>query len=262
MWLALGLLGFDAQGGARAIDHTGYDAVYGEGVDVVLTDAPVSRDPAQLRERELACNAESLTARSLKGWHGELVFVRHPKEEKTRNPVYEESLPYVFGKVNAHHALRVQRFALRRWPRSTAEWGDCGADAAIWGGAGHCQTRVFGNRVSGNSIHLARGGTIRSRGSFFRPHLWSCPLGQRIGEPGVQSWPLLSGGEAMSFEFHDSRTTTRTLEAGVQLDAYVFPRRDLGARVSFAPVGCSSRLCCDMPVGAQWSSKGLGDVLR
>ena len=45
-----------------------------------------------------------------KGWHGELVFVRHPKEEKTRNPVYEESLPYVYGKVNAHHALRIQRF--------------------------------------------------------------------------------------------------------------------------------------------------------
>ena len=45
-------------------------------------------------------------------------------------------------------------------------------------------------------------------------------MGQWVGKPGVQSW--LELGEAMSFEFHDARTTTRTLEAGIQLDAYVF----------------------------------------
>ena len=44
----------------------------------------------------------------------------------------------------------------------------------------------------------------------------------------------------MSFEFHDARTTTRTLEAGVQLDAYVFPAEIL----AFVDAVVHFTLCC------------------
>ena len=76
--------------------------MYGEGVDLVLTDA--ARFHVTLHSQGAGFGVQRGKfdgAFTQKGWHGELVFVRHPKEEKTRNPVYEESLPYVYGKVNA-----------------------------------------------------------------------------------------------------------------------------------------------------------------
>lgn len=40
-------------------------------------------------------------------WGADLVYLRHPKEEKTSNPAYEDGRPYVYGKVNAFHMLRL-----------------------------------------------------------------------------------------------------------------------------------------------------------
>ena len=107
-WLiaALALGAFEVQA-----QTTGFDAVFGEGADVVLTDA--GRFHVTLHSQGAGVGFQRGTfdgAFVVRGWQGELVFVRHLKEEKTRNPVYEEGLPYVFGKVNAFHALRLQRY--------------------------------------------------------------------------------------------------------------------------------------------------------
>ena len=91
---------------------TGMDAVYGEGEDVVLTDA--SQFHATLHSQGAGLGfrrGKFHGATTIKGWQGDLVFVRHPKEEKIQNINYPDALPYVLGKVNAHHALRLQRFA-------------------------------------------------------------------------------------------------------------------------------------------------------
>lgn len=40
-------------------------------------------------------------------WGADLVYLRHAKEEKTTNPAYEDGRPYVYGKVNAFHMLRL-----------------------------------------------------------------------------------------------------------------------------------------------------------
>ena len=64
---------------------TGLDAVYGEGVDVVLTDA--ARFHVTLHSQGAGIGVQRGTfdgAFVQRGWQGELVFVRHPKEEKTR----------------------------------------------------------------------------------------------------------------------------------------------------------------------------------
>ena len=71
----------------------GLDAVYGsEGADVLMTDA--ARFHVILHSQGAGFGFQRGTFEGAfleRGWQGELVFVRHPKEEKTRNPVYEES---------------------------------------------------------------------------------------------------------------------------------------------------------------------------
>ena len=90
---------------------TGLDAVFGNGVDVVLSEA--ARFHVMLHTQGAGIGFQRGKydgAMRIRGWQVELAFVRHLKEEKTRNPVYEEALAYVYGKVNAHHVLRVQHF--------------------------------------------------------------------------------------------------------------------------------------------------------
>ena len=133
-WLiaALALGAFEVQA-----QTTGFDAVFGEGADVVLTDA--GRFHVTLHSQGAGVGFQRGTfdgAFVVRGWQGESVSA--PLERgKTRNPVYEEGLPYVFGKVNAFHALRLQRYkesvVAEKYRRGgvtvshTRSWGPCWA---------------------------------------------------------------------------------------------------------------------------------------
>ena len=145
-WLiaALALGAFEVQA-----QTTGFDAVFGEGADVVLTDA--GRFHVTLHSQGAGVGFQRGTfdgAFVVRGWQGELVFVRHLKEEKTRNPVYEEGLPYVFGKVNAFHALRLQRYKESVVAEKYRRGGVTVSHTREPGGrVGHRQAGVFGNRI-------------------------------------------------------------------------------------------------------------------
>ena len=260
--VALGLMcafGGPLHAQSQAASSTGFDAVYGEGVDLVLTDA--ARFHVTLHSQGAGFGVQRGKfdgAFTQKGWHGELVFVRHPKEEKTRNPVYEESLPYVYGKVNAHHALRIQRFKTEtlseKYRRNGVTVARTRQVGVVVGISKPVYLEIGYPEIPYTSLEVER----------YDPevHFSDRIYGRAPWVNGLESLgfnPGLSWGEAMSFEFHDSRTTTRTLEAGVQLDAYVFPAEILAfvdaSRVHFTFV-------LRYAWGAQWSSKGLGDVAR
>jgi hypothetical protein len=238
---------------------TGYDAVYGDGVDLVLTDAARFHVTLHSQGAGLGFQRGKFDgAFALRGWHAELVFVRHPKEEKTRNPVYEESLSYVYGKVNAHHALRIQRFKhtvlAEKYRKSgvtvarTTEWG------LVLGIAKPVFLEIGYPEIPYTSLQVEQyDPTVHFSDRIYGRAPWVNGLEMLSVNPGL-GW-----GEGMAFEFHDSRSTTRTLEAVVRVDAYVKPVEIL-AREFVAPRRVHLTFVLRYAWGAQWSAKGLADV--
>lgn len=89
---------------------TGESAVYGaaSGPAVLTTDELYAglvlhtQGAGVTLRRAVFKNAEKARL-----WGADLVYLRHAKEEKTTNPAYEDGRPYVYGKVNAFHMLRL-----------------------------------------------------------------------------------------------------------------------------------------------------------
>lgn len=254
---ALALLSWVAHGQSG----TGLDAVYGDGVDVVLTDA--ARFHVTLHSQGAGFGVQRGTfdgAFVQRGWQGELVFVRHPKEEKTRNPVYEESLPYVFGKVNAHHALRVQRYrtemVAEKYRKNGVSVMRTRQYGAVLGIAKPVFLEIGYPEIPYTSLEVER----------YDPevHFSDRIYGRAPWVNGLESLGLNPGfcwSEGMAFEFHDARTTTRTLEAVVHADVYVQPVEILASEF-VRPNRVHLTFVLRYAWGAQWSAKGLGDVLR
>ena len=71
--------------------------------------------------------------------------------------------------------------------------------------------------------------------------------------------PGVSVGQTVSFEFSETRTSTRTLDVGVQADVYWRP---VEIMAFVAPRRMQFTFLLRYAWGAQWSAKGLGDVLR
>ena len=81
---------------------------------------------------------------------------------------------------------------------------------------------------------------------------------------GLESLSLNPGigwGEGMSFEFHDERSKTRTLEVSLRLDAYL-KKAEIMAEEFVEARRFHFTFCLRYGWGAQWSAKGLGEALR
>ncbi len=238
---------------------TGYDAVYGDGVDLVLTDAARFHVTLHSQGAGLGFQRGKFDgAFALRGWQAELVFVRHPKEEKTRNPVYEESLPYVYGKVNAHHALRIQRFKHTVLAEKYRKSGVTVSRATEWGLVVGIAKPVFLEigypEIPYTSLQVEQyDPAVHFSDRIYGRAPWVNGLEMLSVNPGL-GW-----GEGMAFEFHDSRTTTRTLDAAVRVDAYLKPVEILASEF-VTPRRVQVTFLLRYAGGAQWSAKGLADV--
>ena len=238
---------------------TGHDAVFGEGVDVVLTDA--ARFHVLVHSQGAGVGflrGKYKGAFRTVGWQGDLVFVRHPKEEKTRNPAYEDGLPYVFGKVNAHHALRIQRYredvTAEKFRKSGVTVAHVQSYGAVVGISKPVYLEIGYPEIPYTSIQVERyDPLVHFSDRIYGRAPWVNGLDSLALNPGVTL------GQRLGFEFHDARNTTRTLEAGVQLDVYAMPVEILAA--AFVPARWAHltfTLCYAW--GAQWSAKGLDGV--
>ena len=240
----------------------GLDAVYGsEGADVLMTDA--ARFHLILHSQGAGVGIQRGTFKGAfleRGWQGELVFVRHPKEEKTRNPVYEESLPYVYGKVNAHHALRLERYTTKVLTEKFRQQGVTVARTRQFGGVLGLAKPVF-LEIGYPDIPYT---SVAVESYDPQVHFSDRIYGRAPWVNGLESLSLNPGigwGEGMSFEFHDERSKTRTLEVGLRLDAY-FKRAEIMAEEFVMPRRLHFTFCLRYGWGAQWSAKGLSEALR
>ena len=248
--LALGAVDVQAQ-------TTGFDAVFGEGADVVLTDA--GRFHLTLHSQGAGVGFQRGTfdgAFVVRGWQGELVFVRHLKEEKTRNPVYEEGLPYVFGKVNAFHALRLQRYkesvVAEKYRRGGVTVSHTRSLGAVLGIAKPVFLEIGYPEIPYTSLQVER--------YVPEEHFSDRIYGRAPWVNGLESltWnPGVSLGQTVSFEFSETRTATRTLDVGVHADVYWRP---VEIMAFVAPRRMQFTFLLRYAWGAQWSAKGLGDA--
>jgi len=239
---------------------TGYDAVYGEGLDLVLTDAARFHVTAHSQGAGFGfLRGKFDGAFALKGWQAELVFVRHPKEEKTRNPVYEESLPYVYGKVHAHHGLRLERVRYEILTEKYRKSGVTVMKYRHWGAVLGISKPVYLEigypEIPYTSLQVERyDPQVHFSDRIYGRAPWVNGLEDLVLNPGL-GW-----GEGMSFEFNDSRTTTRTLEVGLHLDAYLQPV-EIVASEFVPPSRFHLTFVLRYAWGAQWSAKGLSEAL-
>ena len=239
---------------------TGLDAVYGEGVDLVLTDA--SQFFVELHSQGAGIGfrrGKYQGATTIKGWQSDLVFVRHPKEEKIQNISHPDALPYVLGKINAHHALRLKRYAQSVWTEkfrlsgvavsSIREWGVVlGIDKPVFLEIGYGELPYDYWLVERYNPEEHATNNIRGRAP------WVNGLEELSMNPG------LTLGQMLSFEFGQDRTTTRTIEAGIQLDVYLAPV-EIMAPEYVDPNRVHVLFNLRYAWGAQWSAKGLKEAL-
>ena len=238
---------------------TGLDAVFGEGVDVVLSEA--ARFHVMLHTQGAGIGFQRGKydgAMRIRGWQMELAFVRHLKEEKTRNPVYEEALAYVYGKVNAHHVLRVQHFTQTLLFEKYRKGGVTVSRLGQWGVAVGVSKPVYLEigypEIPYTSLQVER----------YDPevHFSNRIYGRAPWVNGLESLgfnPGLSAGQALTFEFNDTRSATRTLDLGAGADVYLRPVEIMAADfVTARRVHLTFYL--RYAWGAQWSSKGLDDA--
>ena len=240
---------------------TDRDKVFGEGVDVMLTDA--ARFHVTLHSQGAGIGfqrGQFEGAMLVKGWQADLVFVRHPKEEKTRNPVYEESLPYVYGKVNAHHALRLQRYSTHLMTKKARKSGVMVARTAAWGAILGISKPVFLEigypEIPYTSLEIEQYDPV----THFSDRIY----GRAPWVNGLESLSVNPGfcwSNGMSFEFHDERESTRSIDLGIQLDGYVWPVEILAEE--FVPTNrFHLTFFLRYAWGAEWAGQGLSDVLK
>ena len=264
LWLVLGLLGLDVEGAAQneasAPTPTGYDSVFGSGTDLVLTDAARFHVTLHTRGAGFGFQRGKFDGAFVeRGWQGELVFVRHPKEEKTRNPIYEDGLPYVYGKVNAHHAARVQRYRAEILAEKYRQNGVTVAKTSHYGVVLGVSKPIFLEigypEIPFSSVEVEQyDPEIHFSDRIYGRAPWVNGLESLGFNPGI-TW-----GQGLSFEFNDERTVTRNLDVGVNADIYVFPVEIL-AQEFVPPSRIQFTFVLRYAWGAQWSSKGLKDAL-
>lgn len=239
---------------------TGLDAVYGEGVDLVLTDA--SQFFVELHSQGAGIGfrrGKFQGATTIKGWQSDLVFVRHPKEEKIQNISHPDALPYVLGKINAHHALRLKRYRQSVMSEkfrlsgvavsSIREWGVVlGIEKPVFLEIGYGELPYDYWLVERYNPEEHATNNIRGRAP------WVNGLEELSVNPG------LTLGHMLSFEFGQDRTLTRTIEAGIQLDVYLSPV-EIMAPEYVDPNRVHVLFNLRYAWGAQWSAKGLKEAL-
>lgn len=257
----LGLFTMFCGSNALAQGSNGLDAVYGEGTDVLMTDA--ARFHLTLHSQGAGFGVQRGTFQGAfleRGWQGELVFVRHPKEEKTRNPVYEESLPYIYGKVNAHHALRIERYTTRVITEKYRQHGVTVARTRQWGVVLGLAKPVYLEigypDIPYTSVAVER----YDPEVHFSDRIYGrAPWVNGLEDIGFN--PGLGWGEGFSFEFNDQRSKTRTLEVGLRTDVYL-KRAEIMAAEFVESRRIHFTFCLRYGWGAQWSAKGLSEALR
>ena len=217
-------IGFGWSSAARAQVLSGDQAVYADGAAKI----PLTDELQFGLHLHTQGGGATLRKGNYKGafriawWGADLVILKHPKEIKISNPIYENGRPYVYGKQNAFQMLRLWRGHQRLRSeklrkdavRLSTHWRygfTLGILKPVYLEIGYPDIPFdyIATEVYDANAHFSD--------NIYGQASWSNGLDQLGVVPGLHM------SYAFDFEYGNERFQQRTLAAGIACDAFLVP---------------------------------------
>jgi len=232
---------------------TGKDAVYGEeGVDVLFSHTSGGHISVHTQGAGIGARyGYFTTAKKSKSIAVDLRYFRHEKEEKTANPVYNDGLPYIFGKVNSFLAFNIVYESRKELTPKLRKGAVQVSTVKKFGGSLGMEKPVY-LEIGYPEIPYEYLATER-----YNPeeHFYNDIYGRSPWVNGLDEIKLIPGGTVsygLLFEYGDQRAKTKSVELGITLDVYMRPIEIMAVEFvdsNFAFLNLYLRL----EVGAKWT---------
>ena len=233
--------------------YTGKDVVYGEdGIDVLFSHTSGVNIFAHTQGAGVGFRyGYFLTAKSSRSIGTDLLYFRHEKEEKTYNPVYDDGLPYVFGKVNSLLIFRV-------FVESRRELSPKLRKRAVQ------VERVFRYGVSlgfKKPVYLEIGYPeipyeyLATERYDPDEHFYNDIFGRSPWVSGLDEMKVVPGGTVsygLIFEYGNERSRTRSVEVGAAIDVFIRPVEIMAVQFVESQFAFLS-LYLKLGIGAKWT---------
>lgn len=232
---------------------TGKDIVYGEdGIDVLFSHTSGVNIFAHTQGAGVGFRyGYFLTAKSSRSIGTDLLYFRHEKEEKTFNPVYDDGLPYVFGKVNSLLIFRVF-VELRRELSPKLRKSAVKVERVFrYGGSLGLEKPVY-LEIGYPEIPYEYLATER-----YDPdeHFYNDIFGRSPWVSGLDEIKVVPGGivsYGLIFEYGNERSRTRSVEVGAAIDVFIRPVEIMAEQFVESQFAFLS-LYLKLGVGAKWT---------
>lgn len=154
-------------------------------------------------------------------WVADLAYLRNPKEEKTSNPVYDDGAAYVYGKVNAFHALRLLTGTQHLHSEKIRKDAVRFSTMFLWGLSLGIEKPVYLEigypDIPYTSILVERyDPDVHFSDDIFGQASWANGLNELAFIPGVHA------GYSFEFEYGNQREIMRSLNIGVDADVFLW----------------------------------------
>lgn len=192
-----------------------------------------------------------LTAKSSRSIGTDLLYFRHEKEEKTFNPVYDDGLPYVFGKVNSLLIFRVFVESRRELSPKLRKSAVKIERVFRYGGSLGFEKPVY-LEIGYPEIPYEYLATER-----YDPdeHFYNDIFGRSPWVSGLDEIKVVPGGivsYGLIFEYGNERSRTRSVEVGAAIDVFIRPVEIMAEQFVESQFAFLS-LYLKLGVGAKWT---------
>jgi hypothetical protein len=232
---------------------TGKDIVYGEdGIDVLFSHTSGVNIFAHTQGAGVGFRyGYFLTAKSSRSIGTDLLYFRHEKEEKTFNPVYDDGLPYVFGKVNSLLIFRVFVESRRELSPKLRKSAVKVERVFRYGGSLGLEKPVY-LEIGYPEIPYEYLATER-----YDPdeHFYNDIFGRSPWVSGLDEIKVVPGGivsYGLIFEYGNERLRTRSVEVGAAIDVFIRPVEIMAEQFVESQFAFLS-LYLKLGVGAKWT---------
>jgi len=232
---------------------TDKDVVYGEeGIDVLFSHT--SGVHLSVHSQGAGIGARYgyfTTSKKSSSLAVDLRYFRHEKEEKTANPVYNDGLPYVFGKLNSFLALNIVIESKRELTPKLRKGAVQVSTVKKIGGSLGVEKPVY-LVIGYPEIPYEYFATERY---LPEEHFYNDIFGRAPWVNGLDEIKIVPGGSVsygLLFEYGDQRARTKSVELGMTLDVFIRPIEIMAVQFVDRKMAFLN-LYLRLEVGAKWT---------
>ena len=249
------VLSYSVSGQVNDGISTGKDLVYGEdGVDILYSHTSGVNFILHSQGAGIgACYGVFLNSKVSRSINADFVFFRHEKEERSSNPVYQDGLPYVFGKIHSFLVLRLS-VESRKALTPKLRKGAVRIEKVFRYGVGLGFEKPVYLEIGYPEIPYDYLATER-----YNPeeHFYNDIYGRSPWVNGLDEMKVVPGANlnyGLSFEYGNIRGRTRYVELGTALDIFVRPVEIMAVQFVDSKLAFLS-FYVKIGLGANWTKK-------